>query len=968
MSDLLLDRIVDLPPAFDTEAAARARADLREAAGENADAVDTLLNDGVGGPLVDGLTGNSPFLTRCLTRDASFVADLLTTPPEKILEDLLTPPPLDLPLDELTTRLRRHRRRVALLLAACDVGQVWPLETITRALSDLADWALQAGVRHFLLQAQPRDFELPHPDQPERDTGLIVLGMGKLGSHELNYSSDIDFVVFFDPDGLAYTGRHTLQHSFIRLTQGLVKLLQEPTADGYVFRTDLRLRPDPGVTPVAVSVEAAASYYESLGQNWERAAMIKSRACAGDIAAGEAFLAEMQAFIWRRNLDFASIEDVHSIKRQIHSHRGHDEIAIDGHNIKLGRGGIRDIEFFVQTQQLIAGGRDPSLRNPTTCGGLRARAEAKWIDEAAADELIAAYRYHRTVEHRLQMIHDEQTQTLPKDGDGIRHLACFMGQRDPDAFRAELRRHMEVVQRHYAALFEASAPLGDEGNLVFTGTEDDPDTLATLEKLGYGDPTAVATQVRGWHHGRYRCTRTSRARALLTELVPGLLRAFAATGDADATLRRFDKFLWGLPAGVQLFSLLHAHPNLLDLLARLMSGGPRLADYLARNAAVFDAVIGGDFFDDLPDQDELAKSLAGGLATARDYEEALDLARRFVKERRFQVGAQVLLGETDVDAAGAAYARLADVAIAAVFDATLNEFATGHGHIADSDFAVLGMGKLGGAEMNEASDLDLVMCYRLGDEHAKSDGERQLVGPHYFGRFSQRLINAITAPTAQGALYEVDMRLRPSGNKGPVVTRVDSFIEYQRNEAWTWEHMALTRLRFVAGPDAMRDRVETAVREILCRPRERAKIMADVVEMRARIADAKPTTDPWEMKQVRGGLVDQEFIAQALQLVHAHAHPQVLHPNTCEALAALAEAGVLDQAKADKLVAASRLMRGLLGVLRVAWDGAFVPAEAPAGLVRALCHEAGLDDLAAIEARLVAVQAEVKDLFEELVG
>ena len=963
MSDAaLFDRIADLPPPFDREAAARVRETLAENGGQR------LLDDGVGGLMVDALAGNSPFLSRCLAKEVAFVDRFRAEAPEALLKESLAAPPLDLTLDALSRHLRVTRRRMALLLAACDVGGVWPLEQITAALSGLADFALQAGVRHFLLQAADRnEFVLADPADPARGTGLIVIGMGKLGSHELNYSSDIDFVVFFDPEALEYSGRHTLQHSFIRLTQGLVKLLQEPTADGYVFRTDLRLRPDPGVTPVALSVHAAESYYESLGQNWERAAMIKARACAGDLEAGRAFLARLQPFIWRRNLDFASIEDVHSIKRQIHEHRGHGEIAVDGHNIKLGRGGIRDIEFFVQTQQLIAGGRDPGLRDPTTCGGLKALASAGWITAAAADELIAAYRYHRTVEHRLQMIHDEQTQTLPKTEEGIRHLACFMGAPEVDSFRTALRGHMEVVQRHYAALFETSAPLSEEGNLVFTGTDDDPDTLATLVKLGYAEPAAVAAQVRGWHHGRYRCTRTARARALLTELVPGLLRAFAATGDADATLRRFDKFLWGLPTGVQLFSLLHAHPNLLDLLARLLSGGPRLADYLARNAHVLDAVIAGDFFDDLPGHADLASSLRGGLATARSFEEALDLMRRFVKEWRFQVGAQILLGEADADRAGAAYARLADVAIDAVWRVTEAEFAKTHGHMPSGEFAVLAMGKLGGAEMNEASDLDLVMCYRLGDEHEKSDGERPLVGPHYYGRFSQRLINAITAPTAQGTLYEVDMRLRPSGNKGPVVTRIDTFIEYQRKDAWTWEHMALTRLRFVAGADEMLARMQAAVREILTRPRDPAKVFADVAEMRQKMAAAKPSRDPWEMKLVRGGLVDQEFIAPGLQLVHAHAHPGVLRRHTGQALAALAEAGVLAPDKADRLIAASRLMRGLLSILRVAWDGPFEPALAPAGLVRALCQHAGVEDLAAVEARLKATQAEVLGLFDDLI-
>ncbi|HTT78548.1 MAG TPA: glutamine-synthetase adenylyltransferase, partial [Stellaceae bacterium] len=476
------------------------------------------------------LFGNSPFLSFLAVAEWDFLTRLVAEGAEKpfaeIAADIERRDDRGENQAALMRRLRLARRRVALLVAVADIARLWPLERQMAALSRFADAAVGAAVRCLLREAANRGMPVADPGDPERGSGLVVLGMGKLGGEELNYSSDIDLILLFDPACLPQDAQDRAQSSFGRLARDLVRILDERTGDGYVFRTDLRLRPDPRSTPLAISVPAALTYYETVGQNWERAALIKARPIAGDRLAARRFLAGLQPFIWRRHLDFAAIRDIHSIKRQIEAHRGGSRIAVAGHDIKLGRGGIREVEFFAQTQQLIWGGRMPQLRVGQTCVALRRLAEVGRIDAGTADTLIADYRFLRRVEHRLQMVDDAQIHRLPPDEAGVARFATFLGCREPDRFVAELRAHLGSVETAYAELFEEAPSLAGPGNLVFTGTDDDPDTLATLARLGFAEPAGVAALVRGWHHGRLRATRSQRAREMLTELVPELLRVF----------------------------------------------------------------------------------------------------------------------------------------------------------------------------------------------------------------------------------------------------------------------------------------------------------------------------------------------------------------------------------------------------------------------------------------------------------
>ncbi|QQP90853.1 bifunctional [glutamine synthetase] adenylyltransferase/[glutamine synthetase]-adenylyl-L-tyrosine phosphorylase [Skermanella sp. TT6] len=948
----------------DAEAAAFARAYAEDPAGRR---------------LLEAVFGNSPFLTQAMVMDLPFARRMLTEGWDAGFDAELRAIRAELAgerdMARLMARLRVAKRRVSLVTALADMAGAWDLARVTGALSTFAEDALRLSCNHLLSKAAAGGaLILPEPERPSVGSGLIILAMGKFGARELNYSSDIDLIVLYDDHVVQTTQPDNMARTFVRLARDLVRIMEERTRDGYVFRTDLRLRPDPGATPLAVSISAAESYYGSLGQNWERAAMIKARAVAGDLEAGAHFLRFLVPFVWRRSLDFAAIQDIHSIKRQINAHRGYRTTAVNGHNVKLGRGGIREIEFFAQTQQLIFGGRDPTLRTSGTVESLLALVAAGRIERSVADDLIRAYGFLRKVEHRVQMRDDRQTHTLPADDAGIAALAAFMGYDAAEPFRADLLGTLALVEDHYAALFEEAPPLAGAGNLVFTGTEDDPDTLATLRAMGFGNPSSVAAAVRAWHHGRYRATRSTRARELLTELAPTLLRALGDTANPDDAFNRFDEFLARLPAGVQLFSMFYSNPNLLNLVAEIMGSAPRLAGVLSRNPNRLDAVLTPGFFDALPSRGALAEQLGLLLRQARDFEDVLNITRRWTNDQIVWAGIHILRNITDGERCGPFLSDVADLGLAALEPRVTEEFARRHGRFDGHGVAILALGKLGSRQMTLRSDLDLIMVYDVPPDLGTSDGEKPLAPNEYFIRLTQRMINAVTAPTGEGRLYDVDMRLRPSGNAGPLAISLESFARYQANDAWTWEHMALTRARVIHGPPGLVERLEAAVRGVLTRPRDPDKLLRDVSEMRARIDKEFGTTDIWDVKYVRGGTIDVEFVAQYLMLRHAAEHPEILSGDAAAALRAAARAGLLDGRVADDLCAALSLWRRIQGFLRLTTEGRFVAEKAPAGLRQALIRAAfpeSADDAGfgfdALEAKARGIAARAHRHFVDLV-
>jgi len=917
--------------------------------------------------------GNSPFLARLALREHALLTQLFEQGPQAIVAAAMS-----LALSaadcessaEAMTCLRTAKRRAALAIALADIAGIWQLEQITRALTEFADACVKGALR-FVLREAAVNAHMTERDgtRLEAETGLTVLAMGKYGAFELNYSSDIDLVVFYDPRRFPFRKRDDARGAAVDLVRGIVKLLTEITADGYVFRVDLRLRPDAGATQVAISTDAAESYYEGMGQNWERAAFIKARACAGDPDTGARFLKSIEPFIWRRSLDYAAIEDIHSIKRQIHAHEGHGAVAVAGHNIKLGRGGIREIEFFAQTQQLILGGRLPELRPSGTIAALDALCARQLVSAKTTADLKQAYRFLRTLEHRLQMIEDQQTHAVPKAREEVAHVACFMGFSNADKFGAALTGRLETVQGHYARLFEREQELtATEGNLVFTGVAR---RILRLSPLWSGWGFAIRRMRRPPFAAGITAAsapRAARARELLTKLVPLLLPALASTADPDAAFAQFDRFVSNLPAGVQLFSQLLARPDLLALIAAVVGSAPRLAQHLSRAPATLDALIDADFLHALPSREALDRTLADQLNRSPNYEDALDVARRFAKEQIFRVGVQVIQGKATAGAAGPALANIAEAVIAGLLPVVERGLGEAAGTMPGGEFAVVAMGKLGGREMTAGSDLDLIFIYDVPEGVEASDGEKPLPVIVYYARLAQRLIVALTALTGTGGLYEVDMRLRPTGNKGPVAVSLESFARYHTTQSWTWERMALTRARVIVSPESLRQKVQEEIVRTLRTDADRAKIISDARDMRAKLAAQFPATNRWDLKFASGGLVDIEFIAQTLQLCAASRDAAVLDSNTMAALRKLGAVGSLAAVDANALLEAASLQQALTQVLRIALDGTLDPDGATPGLKALLLRATGESDFTRLEARLAAAQSAVREIFERVVG
>ena len=972
MTATLAEGLVDAPRLSAPAEARRRLAELLEAS--PAVGLQGELERGRTRDVLLGLADHSPYLWGLIQEDPARLVRLLSRSPGGSLDALVQA--LALRRDEhaadLMPALRRAKREAALLVALADIGGVWDVAQATEALTRFADAAVGAAVS-FLMRSHARAGLLAlDPDAPDlqNGSGLVVLALGKHGARELNYSSDIDLIVLYDPAASSIPAGTEPGPMFARLTRALARLLQERTSDGYVLRVDLRLRPDPASTPVALSTMSAYQYYETVGQNWERAALIKARPAAGDLKLGERFLIDLAPFIWRKYFDYAAIADIHAMKRQIHAVRGHEQVVVSGHDVKLGRGGIREIEFFVQTQQLIFGGRRPQMRGSRTLDMLKVLCADKWISAEAVDDLTRAYAYLRRVEHRLQMVADEQTQRLPFEREALTRFAQFCGYAELDGFAADLTHHLTQVERHYAQLFEDAPELSvASGNLVFTGVTDDPATLATLNALGFQRPEAAAETVRGWHFGRRAAVRSARAREVLTELTPALLEAFAGSGDADAALSAFDEALARMPASVELLSILRSNASLRQLFGDVLGSAPRLAQVVAMRPHVLDAAIDPartlDF--DLSFADEaMGARVERFVSQGQSAEDALDLARDFAAEETFHIGLNLLSGRLDPDRAGRAYSALAQGLIAALLKRVIEAFQAEHGRIGGGRVAIVALGKLGSREMTAASDLDLMLIYDFPAEASESDGRKRLGPSPYYARLTQRLVSALTAPTKAGRLYEVDMRLRPSGRKGPLATQFASFKLYQEEEAETWEHMALTRARFVAGDASLGADLTRTVRQTLTRKRDAARIAQETRAMRALIASEKGDSDVWDLKLAAGGLIDIEFIAQYLQLAFACQHPAILDVSTRKVVEEAGRAGLVTPEQAEILIDAHRLYTDATQFMRLSTSGPFDPAKAAAGVKRRIATAVGFPDFEAFVAALAETRKRVRAAFEAI--
>lgn len=958
-AEALLRRITPLPASPHGDKALEALLSAGKASGSEAGLRD-LLSDKAAHDFVATALGDCPYLLDLACKDVPGFLDILRRDPGGNT-DRICATIADARWDnrkDAMAALRRAKQAVALTLGLADLARAIDLETVTGCLTVFADTAVNAALRFALQEAERQG---KWDGTPLEKSGLVIIGMGKYGAHELNYSSDIDIIAFYDAGspGPAQGQEHSV--FWVRIIRLLVQLLQERTADGYVFRTDLRLRPDPGATPVALSIAGALQYYESMGQNWERAALIKARAVAGNTDCGEEFLTEIGPFVWRRYLDFAAIADIHSIKRQIHAHRGHGTVRVAGHDLKRGRGGIREIEFFVQTQQLIAGGRDVALRGRTTRKMLATLCAHKWIDDHVRAELDDAYVWFRNLEHRLQMVRDEQTQTIPEDEGELARIARLCGFDDVATFRDETRSRLNLVATRYADLFEDEPALsGEGGNLVFTGDEDDPATLETLSRMGFRDPAFVTRTIRSWHFGRFPAMRSTAARESLTNITPALLKAFADAGNGDAAVRSFDAILKGLPAGVQLFALLSARRELLDLLAMILGAAPRMAEAFARQPKVVGALIEPGFYDAVGDRAVFMQRLDESLEQATGIEDVLDRVRLFAAEQRFLIGIRLLTETATPHEVGVAYSDLADIVTERLLAHVEEEFAGRHGNLAGGKIAILAMGRLGSREMTATSDLDLIVIYDHDPDATSSDGERPLAPSQYYARLTQRLVAGLSAPTAEGIAYPVDLRLRPSGKSGPLATQVDGFERYQSEEAWTWEHLALSRARTIAGDNALRARVDAFISATVGKERDAAELKAGVLDMRDRVQKERGENDPWSMKTVPGGLIDVEFAAQFAVLSGLERRAGEPTYNT------LLRAADHDRENANDwrvLAEASQFQGALTQLTRCAYEGRFRPDDSPETFKTFVSRQMKEPDFSVLSARLMEVQAAAEQSF-----
>ncbi|WP_341760620.1 bifunctional [glutamine synthetase] adenylyltransferase/[glutamine synthetase]-adenylyl-L-tyrosine phosphorylase [Candidatus Endowatersipora endosymbiont of Watersipora subatra] len=859
----------------------------------------------------------------------------------------------------IMTVLRTAKQQISLALGLADLGGWLSSVTVSQELSKFADKAVSIAVDYLMIFLKNSSkIKLLDVNKPGLGSGYAVLAMGKLGAGELNYSSDIDLIIITDPHISAFEDASEAQTTLIRITKSLVRILQDRTEHGYVFRTDLRLRPDPSSMPLAIPIQTALNYYEARGQNWERAAFIKARFIAGDRDLGNEFLKSLEPFIWRKYLDYAAISDIHSIKRQIQLHKEMTKMRIAGHNIKLGRGGIREIEFFVQTQQLIAGGRNIDLRAKDTLSVLDQLAKKKWINTNVRNELTESYLYFRDIEHRLQMVSDKKTHTIPDAEVSIKIIAALCGIKSNQVFIDNTKRHLVRVEDHYSNLFCDSPNLSlSQGNLSFSGDDFDPGTLDSLHNLGFQQAQTAIKIIRSWHYGRYPAMISTQSREMLTELTPALLFSFSKTGNSDRALNAFDDFLKGLPTGVQLFSILKNNPEILNLLVNILGVAPRLSDTIRRKPHVFDGILDMDSFHSDLGRKEMQHSLRQSLCQAQNYEDGMDYARIFANEKKFLIGVRALRGIIPLGYLGRYYTRLAEVLLQEILFFVWNEFSHIHGVIPGSEFAVVGMGNLGTYELTATSDLDLILLFDHDNSVSESNGRRRLYLSEYFSRLGQRLIAAMSALTSEGLIYVLDFRLRPSGNAGPLTTSFSSFMNYQRTTAWTWEHLALTRARPLVGSVAFKYRISEGIKNILKTPRDLEKLSFDVLQMRRIMEQERKPKNNFDLKRTKGGLTDIEFLAQWAIL----ARVAKSSGSTADILESIDE----EELKNDSMILHKCFSTylALLQLIRLCVDKDLDRYTWPVCFIEKLTREVGCRTLDQVERKLNRSYKEVRSIF-----
>ena len=804
----------------------------------------------------------------------------------------------DADLGNVAAALRRHKQLEYLRLGARDLRAEQSVEETMRELSALADGSLEIAYR-FGRAAVERDFgPLDIAGRPQR---FVVLGMGKLGGGELNFSSDIDLIYLYEEDegesAGGVKGKLAPREFFSRVAEAITRTMGEITADGFVFRTDLRLRPFGSQGPIVQSAASALMYYESWGQTWERSALIKARPAAGDIALGENFLREVEPFIYRRYLDFSTVEELREMKGRIER-----ELLAPSHetrNVKLGRGGIREVEFFTQALQLLNGGNDPEVRDPNTLGGLARLADRGFIPRSERESLSRAYRFLRQVEHKVQMVQEAHSHTIPEGEAEETALARRLGyakdrgRGERESFWRDFETHTAAVRAAFDRLFhgaekEMRAEESSRWETVWTKLDDERGAVADLQKLGLADPARAYRDLLMIRDGDV--PPEPRRLRIMRLLGPALLEAAVASPAPERALFNLAELSRRLGGRTGFLSLLAENPKTMHLLVELFAGGQYLTDLFLERRELVDSLLRADLVTPRKSAADIRRGLLAAAEAAEDLEAKLNALRRGKSEELLRIGVHDLGSELALEDVFAELTALADACVDAALALATADIEEKHGKLPGGRFAVLGMGKLGGREIDYGSDLDLIFVYDAHEEARSAGGPGGAIDLHdYYVRLGQKLITFLTAPMEEGLLYRIDMRLRPSGRVGPIVSSLAAFRHYHATSSELWERQALVKLRAAAGDFSLGNDAEEVARGFAYGKGLTDEGVAMIDHLRTRMENelAKESVQRFNLKKGMGGLVDIEFLTQMLQLKHGGARRRIQTQGTLDALKAL---------------------------------------------------------------------------------
>jgi len=919
------------------------------------------------------LCGSSPFLVNLIYKTPATVRTLFLENAidlSRSADEMLAAVRLQIndstDFSELQKQLRIFKRAEILRIAARDLNGLAALEEVTDELSSLASSSLQAAYevcRRCLI----REYGQPMMETPEgvREAGMTVIGMGKLGGRELNFSSDIDIIYFYESDkgetagvqngSSARKGVVSLHSFFNKLGEMISKALSQVTEDGFVFRVDVGLRPEGKSGDMAVSLRSAEVYYESWGQSWERTAMLKARPVAGSLELGEQLLSMLQPFVYRKYLDYNLIEDMKHMKQKIDASLAH---AREGeNNLKLGRGGIREIEFFIQALQLVYAGKNPRLRERNSLKALDSLLAAQLVNEEDHRKLQDAYRFLRTTEHRIQVVQERQTHNLPTRPEEMLALArrCgYLRVNGLERFRAVLDEHRGNVSVIYGTLFHSR----DENlqqdlipeTLFFLDHRADSDLVKDmLAERRFEDVERAYENLTLLRRGPVKGNLTERSRRLLEKITPLLLQKVFDSPDPDMALANLERFLSVIATRPSYYALLAENRETRKLVVSLFGMSAFLSKILINHPEMLDSMASSNYASTAKSKESMAAELVIMLEQSDYFEDRLDVLRRYRNEEFLRIGLNDIYGKLLQGEVTTQLSLLGETCLTAAYRLAVDELkrfgrprCQREGQAVEANLAIIGMGKLGGGDLNYHSDLDIIFVY---DHQGYTDGEKQISNHEYFAKLAQKIISILTMQTREGYVYKIDTRLRPSGNAGPLVTSLDSFLEYHRKEAQIWERQALTKARVVLGDPVLAEQLHEVIRHTIYGDTIDDEGRAEIHRLRMRMENelAREKEGSYNIKTGRGGMVDVEFAVQYLQLRHGCRYPELRTTNTVAALKEISGLGLLPEGDAETLLGGYKFLRKLENRLRIIHDYSVNDLTGPRNYMDKLARRLGYD-------------------------